>query len=59
MSAIGRVLPRIEEMMFRLAGLVKRGLGSGLRKMRGRLGLRGRSEWRLGNGGRSALSIAP
>jgi hypothetical protein len=58
MSATGRMLPRIAGMMFRLSGLVKRGVGSILSGWRfdGSLDERG-----LGGGGecgRSALSPA-
>ena len=62
MSATWRLLPRIEAMMFCAGRLVKQawiGMDLGLRKMSRKLGLREAARVAVGNGGRSALSIAP
>ena len=57
--ATQRSLPRIEAMMFRLGGLVKRTWISGLRRSR-RDGRVVKDGWvAVGNGGRSAPSTAP
>jgi len=59
MSATWRLLPRIDEMMFGLTGLVKRALVWTSAKREEGSVFAGPAGVAVGKGGRSALSIAP